>query len=127
MTGEELFDLFAAHRGMVQEIARMDFPDVVRYIEEQRQEEPDAVSLSDAEIARRILDFAQNAAGVILIKDELEIVPCLDGDDPHVTIRRYGDPGTVRVYLYEVRQLVAALLDVAAEGGIAEGEEHQKG
>jgi hypothetical protein len=33
------------------------------------------------------------------------LMSIIDGHDPHLVIRRYGEPVTVRVYLYEVRVL----------------------
>jgi hypothetical protein len=52
--------------------------------------------------------------GAIYIRDELVIIPHLDGDDPHIVITRAGEAGQVRVNLNEVRYLVSALIDMSA-------------
>lgn len=63
-TGEQLFEQFIAHRITVDEIAKMDFGDLMRQIAEMRQDQPDDLGLSDMEIAMRIQDYAQSEAGM---------------------------------------------------------------
>ena len=48
---------------------------------------------------------------LIHIRDEL----VLEADEPHILLRREGEPGMVRVYLNEVRYLISALGSMAAE------------
>ena len=59
----------------------------------------------------------------IYIRDELVLEAGLDADGPHILLRREGEPGTVRVYLNEVRYLADALCSMAADtAGAAAGD-----
>jgi hypothetical protein len=51
----------------------------------------------------------------IYIRDELVPEAHLDADEPHILLRREGEPGTVRVHLNEVRYLISVLDSMAAE------------
>lgn len=57
-TSSDLFDLFVGHSTTVAEIAAMDENDIERQIHEMRQDEPDDLELTDAEIADGIYRFA---------------------------------------------------------------------
>ena len=48
---------------------------------------------------------------LIHIRDDL----VLDADEPHILLRREGEPSAVRVYLDDVRYLISALGSMAAE------------
>ena len=50
---------------------------------------------------------------IIFIADELVLEAHPDG--PYILLRREGEPGSVRVYLDEVRYLADALCSMAAE------------
>ena len=41
----------------------------------------------------------------IHIRDELVLEAHLEADEPHILLRREGEPGSVRVHLNEVRHL----------------------
>ena len=51
----------------------------------------------------------------IYIRDELVLEAYPDPDNPHIRLRREGEPSTVRVYLNEVRYLAEAMCAMAAE------------
>lgn len=61
MTGEELFDRFAAHIVTPQEVAAMDLAIVTDQISEFRLIDPDDIPMSNAEIAQAILEYAKAA------------------------------------------------------------------
>ena len=62
MTNEELFDRFVAHGVTTAEIAPMDPADLTRQIAQMRGDEPDSLHMTSAEIAARILHYAQQQA-----------------------------------------------------------------
>ena len=49
----------------------------------------------------------------IHIQDELALEAHLDADEPHILLRREGEPGAVRVVLGDVRYLISALGSMA--------------
>jgi hypothetical protein len=51
----------------------------------------------------------------IYIRDELVLEAHPESDGPHILLRREGEPGSVRIYLNEVRYLAAAMRMIAAE------------
>ena len=59
MSKNELFDRFTAHGTTTAEVAAMGLETVTRQIGEMRRDEPDDLPLTDAEIARAVLDYAQ--------------------------------------------------------------------
>ena len=62
----------------------------------------------------------------IYIRDELVLEAHPDG--PYILLRREGEPGSVRVYLNEVRYLADALCSMAAEvAGVVVGDEEPSG
>ena len=63
----------------------------------------------------------------IHIHDELILEAHLDADEPHILLRREGEPGSVRVHLNEVRYLISALASMAAEmAGVMVGDDAPK-
>ena len=65
---------------------------------------------------------------LIYIRDELVLQAHFDADEPHILLRREGEPGTVQVYLGDVRYLISALASMAAEmaGLIVEDPEDKR-
>ncbi|MBN1250276.1 MAG: hypothetical protein JXC32_21610 [Anaerolineae bacterium] len=55
--------------------------------------------------------------GVFRIQNTIHIRDgfVLEADEPHILLRREGEPGAVRVYLGDVRYLMSALGSMAAE------------
>ncbi len=51
----------------------------------------------------------------IHIRDELVLEAHLDADEPHILLRREGEPGTVHVHLNEVRYLIDALCTMTVD------------
>ena len=59
----------------------------------------------------------------IHIRDELVLEAHLDAGEPHILLRREGEPGAARVYLGDVRYLMSALGSMAAEmAGVIVGD-----
>lgn len=58
-TGAELFDIFVAHGVTTAEIAAMDADIMTLHVKQMRQDEPDDLPLTNEEIARLVLDYAQ--------------------------------------------------------------------
>jgi hypothetical protein len=52
---------------------------------------------------------------VVYIRDELVLKAHPEVDGPHIPLRREGKPDLVRTQLNEVRYLVDAMVDVAAQ------------
>ena len=60
---------------------------------------------------------------LIPIRDELVLEAHLHADEPHILLRREGEPGAVPAYMPEVRYLMSALGSMAAEmAGVIVGD-----
>ena len=56
-------------------------------------------------------------------RDELVLEAHLDADEPHIVLRREGEPGSVAVHLNEACYLISALGSMAAEmAGVIVGD-----